>query len=403
MKVCFETFGCRLNKAEALQMEADYLSRGWEATDEHGEADLFIVRGCSVTARAQHECERMIDHLRRKYPSVPIRVCGCINDKSAKTPAGARAALREPGRAVSSERDPVPMRTSRAYLKVQDGCNGACTFCIVPQFRGKSVSVPFTEVMDKARRFVEAGYREIVVTGCNLTLYASEGRRLPELLSQLAAIGEARIRLGSLEPGSCALETVHAMAENGSVCRFLHVSAQSGSNKILQAMRRPYDIRAVDSLVSTASKLIPDMGIGCDLMTGFPGESDLDFQATKGLLKRLPFTSAHVFPYSERPGTLAAGFNCPVNAGVRSARAHRLASLAEAKRVTFAKKFIGRTVEIAVEGDMHCSGWTSEYLSCRAVGIAPRRSLVKIFVNKVHGDGSLEGRLLTKTSARHPC
>ena len=396
MRVCFETFGCRLNKAEALQMEADYLSRGWEATDEHGEADLFVVRGCSVTARAQHECERMISHLRRHYPSVPIRVCGCINDKSAKTPAEARAALREAARTVSGDRDPVPMRTSRAYLKVQDGCSGACTFCIVPQFRGKSVSVPYTDVMDKARRFVDAGYGEIVVTGCNLSLYASEGRRLPELLAGLAALGGARIRLGSLEPGSCAMETIHVIAEHDSICRFLHVSAQSGSNRILQAMRRPYNVRDVDSLVSTASKLVSDMGIGCDLMTGFPGESDLDFQATKGLLKRLPFTSAHVFPYSERPGTLAAGFSCPVNAGVRSARAHRLASLAEAKRETFAKKFIGRTVEIAVEDDRRCSGWTSEYLRCNAVGTAPRRSLASIFVTRVNGDASLEGRLAAK-------
>ena len=165
-------------------------------------------------------------------------------------------------------------------------------------------------------------------------------------------------------------------------------------------MRRPYDVRDVESLVSTVAKLIPDMGIGCDLMTGFPGESDLDFQATKGLLKRLPFNNAHVFPYSERPGTLAAGFSCPVNAGVRSARAHRLASLVQAKRETFAKKFIGRTVEIAVEEDRRCSGWTSEYLRCRAVGTAPRRSLVKIFVTKVHGDGSLEGRLMTKAPVR---
>ena len=399
MKVCFETFGCRLNKAEALQMEADYLSRGWESTDEHGAADLFVVRGCSVTARAQRECERMISHLRRHYPMVPIRVCGCISDKSAKAPTQASAKPPKTQRAAVGERDPVPMRTSRAYLKVQDGCSGACTFCIVPQFRGKSASVPFTEVMDKAKRFVDAGYREIVVTGCNLSLYASEGRRLPDLLSGLATLGGTRIRLGSLEPGGCAMETVHVVAEHDSICRFLHVPVQSGSNRILQSMRRPYGVRDVDSLVSTASKLVPDMGIGCDLMTGFPGESDLDFQATKGLLSRLPFTNAHVFPYSERPGTIAAGLSCPVNVGVRSSRAHRLAMLAEAKRLTFAKKFIGRTVEIAVEDDRRCMGWTSEYLRCHAVGMAPRRSLVKIFVTRVHGDASLEGRIATKRAA----
>ena len=373
-------------------MEADYLAKGWETTDEHGAADLFVVRGCSVTARAQHECERMIDHLRRRYPTVPVRVCGCIRDTSAKTAAARPVPQRAP-RPADGEKPPVPMRTSRAYLKVQDGCSGACTFCIVPQFRGKSSSVPFADVMDSARRFVDAGYRELVVTGCNLSLYASGGRRLPELVSELAAVGEARIRLGSLEPGSCAMETVRAMAEHDSVCRFLHVPVQSGSGKILQSMRRPYGVHDVETLVREAAKLMPDMGIGCDLMTGFPGESELDFRATMGLLKRLPFTGAHVFPYSERPGTQAAAFSCPLQRTVRSTRAHRLAGLAQAKREAFAKKFIGRTVEIVAEDERRCFGWTGEYLRCSAVGTAPRRARVRIFVTNVHGDGSLEGSL----------
>ncbi|MBR3222300.1 MAG: radical SAM protein [Kiritimatiellae bacterium] len=396
MKICFETFGCRLNKAEALQMEAEYLAKGWESTDKHKDADLFVVRGCSVTARAQRECERMIEHLRRHYPSVPIRICGCIEAEKWKFVPAALAAMS--AKISAAARDtPVPVRTARAYLKVQDGCNSACTFCIVPKFRGKSSSVPFAEVMDKTSRFLDAGYREIVVTGCNLALYASDGRRLPDLLSSLAELtGErARIRLGSLEPGACAQETVQAMASHANVCRFLHISVQSGSNRILQAMRRSYGVNDVEELAKAAEKVMPSLGLGCDLMTGFPGESELDFRATKGLLKRLPFTNAHIFPYSERPGTVAAGLGGRVDKAIRSLRAHSLAELADAKRLKFAQKFFGRTVEVIVEGTRKCEGWTGEYLRCRSVGIAERRSLVKIFVTKVHHDSTLEGRIVT--------
>ena len=398
MRVSFDTFGCRLNKAEALQMEADYIAKGWKVVSKHKDADLFVVRGCSVTARAQRECEKLIAHLRRHYPTVPIRICGCLESRTEKSATVARA-VTAAQTVADGDGGAVPVRTARAYLKVQDGCAGACTFCIVPQFRGKSSSVPFADVMDKAGKFLDAGYREIVVTGCNLALYASGGKRLPDLLSQLASLAAgagARVRLGSLEPGDCALETVRAMAASASVCRFLHIPVQSGSNRILTAMKRPYDIRDVETLASTAAKLMPGLGLGCDLMTGFPGESELDFQATKGLLKRLPFNNGHIFPYSERPGTLAAGLSGKVGKTVRSLRAHALADLVASKRMRYAKQFIGREVDVVVEDDHKCEGWTAEYLRCRAVGTAERRSVAKMFVMKVHHDASLEGRLLLK-------
>ena len=391
MKVCFETFGCRLNKAEALQQEADYVAKGWELTDSHSDADLFVVRGCSVTARAQRDCERLVEHLKRKYPSTPLRIEGCLEKPLAQR---LRSGLQAHNVPHSPEN--VPVRTARAYLKAQDGCSGKCTFCIVPHFRGPSTSVPFSELVDKARRFVDAGYGEIVLTGCNLSLYASEGRRLPNLveaLADIAAEASARIRLGSLEPGACALETVHAMAGRRGVCRFLHVPVQSGSDRMLRAMRRDYTVADVEELAGTAVRLLPNLGLGCDLMTGFPDESELDFRATKGLFKRIPFSNAHVFPYSERPGTLAAGLPGAIDRNVRSQRAHSLAELVSAKRLKFAKRFIGRTVEIVSERDSGCSGWTAEYLYCRSVSPVPRKTLAKIFVTKVHRDATLEGRI----------
>lgn len=389
MKVCFETFGCRLNKAEALEMEAAYLADGWERTEKHVDADLIVVRGCSVTARAQRDCEKLVEHLKRHYPKTPLRICGCLPSRSrshSPVPSSQFPVPRSPF--------PVPSRTARAYLKVQDGCSGRCTFCIVPKFRGASVSVPFGELLDKARRFVDAGYREIVVTGCNLSLYAAGGKRLPELVSALADVSaDCRIRLGSLEPGACALETVRAMAEKANVCRFLHVPVQSGSNRILKAMRRPYLVRDVEDLVATAEKFLPNLGLGCDVMTGFPDESKLDFAATEGLLRRLPFNRAHVFPYSERPGTPAAAFVGAVPKAMRSARAHLLTEQMLRKRLQFARRFLRKEVEIVVEKERPAEGWTGEYLRCKAAGAAPRKSRVRIVVTHVHGDATLEGRL----------
>lgn len=372
MKVCFETFGCRLNRAESLELEAKFLQRGWTLTERHADADLIVVRGCSVTARAQRDSERLVAHIRAKYPHTRLVATGCLHEK-----------LNERWIAdIRDAPDAIPLRTARAYLKIQDGCSGACTFCIVPRFRGKTQSVEFDDVLERARRFIVAGYREIVVTGCNLSLYLSQGRRLPELLDALAALDPAcRIRLGSLEPSPVARAVVDVAAAHENVCRFLHVPVQSGSNGILVAMRRPYFTKDVDSLLRDAQSAIPGVAFGCDIMTGFPGETDMDFLATRSLLVRHPFTRVHVFPFSERPGTPAASLHGAVPREVRRARAAEVAKLADTRRTAAAQRFIGKTVEIVVEDEARCAGWTSEYFWCSCPHArAPRKSIVKVHV-----------------------
>lgn len=402
MKVRFETFGCRLNRAEALEMEAAFLARGWTLAERHLDADLIVVRGCSVTARAQAECARLVEHIRSKYPMKRVVVTGCVKDRRNEH------WLRD----LDAASAPVPRRTARAYLKVQDGCNSKCAFCIVPSFRGASASVAFDDALAKARRFLDAGYREIVVTGCNLAQYNSGGRRIADLVAALADLGGGsgegaapaahRVRIGSVEPGHAATDLVDAMAERSNVCRFLHVAVQSGSNRVLTAMRRPYLVKDVDALVRKAASAMPGIGIGCDLMAGFPDETGNDHAATLALLQRLPFSNAHVFPFSERPGTLAASLPGAVPRMIRSARAHELADAARAKRNAYALRFKGREVEIVVEDERTLSGWTSEYLWCRAAGrdataptrrfapssegAARRKSILRVRVKAVDGD-----------------
>ncbi len=378
MKVCFETFGCRLNRAEALQMEAEYLADGWTLTTQHHDADLIVVRGCSVTQRAQRECERLIAHLRKKYPLKRVLTVGCLKEATDKTKLRNFEIAKFHKAATTQNEPPVPTRTARAYLKVQDGCNAACAFCIVPAFRGKSVSVAFDEVLDKAKRFIDAGYHELVVTGCNLAHYLEPGnKRLPELLAALADLSTAcRVRLGSLEPSPVAQDVVDVMAAHDNICRFLHVPIQSGSNRILTAMRRPYLHKDIESLVTKATRLLPGLGLGCDVMTGFPDETETDFLSTQGLLARLPFTKAHVFPYSERPGTVAATLPNAVPPEIRSTRAHALAAMMDEARGRYVKRFKGRTVQLLVEDEKTLSGWTSEYVWCQ-IGEERARTLTR--------------------------
>ena len=383
MKVCFETFGCRLNRAEALDQEAEYISDGWKLTSSHSDADLIIVRGCSVTRRAQHDCEQLIAHIRKKYPNKRLLIEGCLATSRTEKIAVRHA----PVKASDKSSLHVPTRTARAYLKVQDGCAGKCTFCIVPKFRGKSSSIGFDAILDKAKRFIDAGYHEIIVTGCNLSLYTSNGKRLPELIDALAGLSpDCRLRLGSLVPSDVAQDVVEAISRRQNICRFLHIPIQSASNRILGAMKRPYTTKEVEELVRSIRRHIQDAGIGCDLMTGFPSESDLDFMATKGMLNRDSFSRVHVFPFSERPGTPAASMAGAVPPEIRRARAKELATIADAKRTAFAKRFIGKTTEIVVEDEDSCSGWTSEYLWCTCPHAhLPRKSLVKVRITAADG------------------
>jgi len=401
MKVAFVTFGCRLNRAESLDLEARYRAAGHEIIDLESVPknigtvpDLILVRGCSVTAKAQRDCEKAIAHLRARFPTTEIRPIGCLPNaqtmgtvppiSNAQT-MGTVPTIPGP---VPQSMGPVPMQTSRAYLKIQDGCNGKCAFCIVPHFRGAPVSVPFREIMVRTKAFLEAGYREIVLTGCNISLYKSDGHNFASLLGVLAELGTVpvRIRIGSLEPGRVCEAVLDVMAEHQNICRFLHLSLQSGSNRILKRMNRPYEITWAERFCTMArERLGPDLALGADMITGFPGETDEDFEATRAFLVRHAFSNLHVFPYSERPGTPAATMDGAIPRSERLVRARNLTALGHVQRAAFAQTFLGREVEVCVErGGEH--GWTSAYLPCKWEGPAERRSLVRKRVIAVDGD-----------------
>ncbi|MBQ6007863.1 MAG: radical SAM protein [Kiritimatiellae bacterium] len=455
MKVAFVTFGCRLNRAESLDLEARYRAAGHEIIDlgsvpqpslssgtvpktSGAVPDLILVRGCSVTAKAQRDCEKSIAHLRTQFPTAEVRPIGCLPNAGPVPTIG--PVPPENLGTVPQDKVCLPLQTSRAYLKIQDGCSGRCTFCIVPHFRGQPVSIPFDEIMVRTKSFLAAGYREIILTGCNLSLYHWSDHNLATLLSALAELGTdpvrsgtgprvlgtdpgisevlgtdsgisetvprflgtgpevlvgtvpnvgtvpARIRIGSLEPGRVCEAVLDVMAQYPNICRFLHLSLQSGSNRILKRMNRPYEITWAERFCSAArERLGTDLALGADIITGFPSETEEDFEATRAFLERHAFSNLHVFPYSERPGTPAATMDGAIPRAVRLARARELTELGHRQRETFAQTFLGREVEVCVEcGGEH--GWTSAYLPCKWKSPAERRSLVRKRIIAVSGD-----------------
>ena len=409
MKIAFLTFGCRLNRAEALDEEARLLAAGHSVVLLDGDQipDLIVVRGCSVTAKAERDCRKAIARLRLRHPASRIQLAGCL------TPSPSDSSLVTRHSSLVTSPPPLPLRTARAYLKVQDGCSGRCAFCIVPSFRGQPRSVPFDQVLARARAFLSAGYRELVVTGCNLALYRDAGHGLPDLLAALAMLGKNhRVRLSSLEPGVCDDGVLAAFAAHPNICRFIHLSIQSGANAVLARMNRPYAIETVDAFCASALRALgPRLALGADIIAGFPGETDEDFAATREFLQRYPFANLHVFPYSERPGTPAATMDGSIPPALRRARARELEKLGQAKRRAFAESFLGQNVEVCIESDN--TGWTAEYLKCsfdltgckRPKDLLPlaRRSLVQGRVVQAKGDRLVAVPLPPEKNGRALC
>lgn len=388
MIVAFVTFGCRLNHAEALDLEARFAAAGHVVVnlDDGIPPDAIVVRGCSVTAKAQHDCEKAILRLQRRHPSAQIIPMGCLPQAIPLPDTFLPSATAE------NARPPVPLRTSRAYLKIQDGCTCNCAFCIVPRFRGPSVSVPFDQVIARAEAFLDAGFHELVVTGCNLALYRSTGRngvaRLPDVLAALATLRGGhghRVRLGSLEPGICDAGLLDAFEAHPNICRFIHLSLQSASDAVLARMNRPYRIAAVEAFCAEARRRLGrHLAFGCDALAGFPGETADDHQQTCAFLTRHAFTNVHAFPYSERPGTVGATLPDALPRNLRLHRARALDALGRHQRAAFAQTFLGHDVEVCVEKDGN--GWTGEYLPCCLPPGATRRTLVRVRVESVTDD-----------------
>jgi threonylcarbamoyladenosine tRNA methylthiotransferase MtaB len=376
VKYAVVTFGCRVNQADSLGVEAALTAAGAEAVSSE-RADVVLVNTCSVTASADQGARQAIRRIHRENPGARIVVTGCFASRAPGDVAALPGVstivpnLRKDDLAATllpmlgqvpadgpCGRPPAPGLMGRTAwtLRAQTGCGESCSYCIIPTTRGPSRSRPPRDVLDELVRVVDAGYREIALTGVHLGAWGrdlGDGHTLASLLEAMAGMpGEFRVRVSSLEPMDCTPAVLDVVA--GHPSRFaahLHLPMQHACDDMLRAMRRPYTGRAFAALADDVRRRLPDAAIGSDVIVGFPGETDEQAGALAAYLEQSPLTHVHVFPYSDRPGTVAAALAGKVAGPAVKARAHRLREISRALATAFRRTQTGRVRPALTIGD----------------------------------------------------
>lgn len=396
-KVAFHTLGCKLNYAETSVIGNSFLKRGFSITDFDSRADVYVINTCTVTENAERECRQIIRRALRHNPDGFVIVTGCyaqlrpeqiqkiegvdlvlgskekfeifnfIDSFEKKDLACVYVSPLEKLNDFGPAFTPLPDDRTRAFLKIQDGCDYKCSFCTIPKARGFSRSQPEDETVYQLNELVEKGYKEIVLTGVNVGDYGSKiGTNLYQLLKRLIKVdGDFRLRISSIEPNLLSDEIIELVAEEEKLCKHFHIPLQSGSDKILKKMQRRYLSKLYAERIEKVKSLIPQAGIGVDVIVGFPGEDENDFKTTHDFIANLPVSYLHVFTYSERPGTPAAEMKEQVPKDERRRRTNTLRILSARKKYQFYLEMIGTEQKVLFEhrdSDGTIKGFTSNYI-----------------------------------------
>jgi threonylcarbamoyladenosine tRNA methylthiotransferase MtaB len=378
-RVAFETLGCRLNQAETANMHRSFLDKGYLITENSAEADLCVVNTCALTSQAASKCRRKIRSIVRKNPDVCVAAVGCYAQTDTEVLRGIRGVDYIVGTADKlhlAEIIPEPVKLpeavvvagkaarrafrigavgyypthTRANVKIQEGCDFVCSFCIIPRSRGPARSRDFHDIMRESRALVSQGHRELILTGVNLGTYSHGARGLKELIEALSKIRDLkRIRLSSIEPSTVDSGLLDLMSEGGKLCPYLHVSLQSGDDGILRSMRRNYTAGEFRQFVEILLRRVPAAGLGTDVMVGFPGESEEAFERTHELVESIPFTHIHVFSFSARKGTAAYLMKNKVPADIIRRRSDVMHRLGEKKKEAYYKGSVGKSLRVLFE------------------------------------------------------
>ena len=411
--VAFATLGCRLNQVESQELRALVEQAGHRAAAPGEAAHVYVINTCTVTSRADFSDRQAIRRITRANPDALVVVTGCLAqtdpDALARMPGvdlvlGNQEKYRLPEMldslakrsrpevhvapiAEAREVPSVPFRRisgrSRAFVKVQDGCQHRCAFCIVPTARGRSRSQEPQAVVEQIQALVESGYGEVTLTGVDIGHYGwdlSPRTRLAALVRRAAEVKGLRwLRLSSVLPAYFTPELVEAVTSARAVVPHQHLPLQSGSDRVLRLMRRPYNVRMYRTLAEKLATAIPDLGLGTDIIVGHPGESEADFEATMSFVRELPLTYLHVFAYSDRKGTEAAGMDSHAATPVIRERSRRLRALGIEKSLAFRQRLVGRTVDALVLEDTargERTGLTANYVE---VGFESATMLARSF------------------------
>lgn len=399
MKFKILTLGCKVNQAESSGLAAALRGMQMTEADRPEDAGLLIVNSCAVTAESVRKTGQLLRSLRRKNPHARLVLTGCWPQafpeddfSAADFVTGTKnreailewiAGVPESGLCISGygSRDafsPLPCADTtrtRAFLKIQDGCNQFCSYCIIPYARGRCRSMPPERFRSEIRTLAEQGFREIVLTGINLCFYGTDtGQTLADAVDLCAAEpGFIRIRLGSLEPERMDSALLRHLAECEKFCPQFHLSLQSGSDAVLKRMNRHYDTAQYRALAAEIHSLFPDAALTTDVIVGFPGETEEDFEASCRFVQEIGFAKVHVFPYSQREGTRAAAFPDQIPQAVRAQRSARLTAIANEIRRKHLAGMTGQTAEVLVEGEKQQNAQRFYQ------GHTPNGTLVKIF------------------------
>jgi threonylcarbamoyladenosine tRNA methylthiotransferase MtaB len=433
-KFYVQNFGCRATQADGAAIESALRARGLTRADNRAAADVVVVNTCTVTASAEEDARQLIRRTHRENPAAQILVTGCYAQRAPGelavlpgvswvvgnshqlqlpdlVPIGpaAREAVPFHGQILVGDilahtaflSAPLPdsgQHHTRPNLKIQEGCHNHCSFCVIPSVRGPSRSAPAERVLDEVRALA-ARYREVVLTGINLGRWGRDlpGRpRLAGLLRRLLAETDvARLRLSSVEPLDWTDELLEVVATSSRMARHIHAPLQSGSDRILRRMYRRYRARHYADRLRRARRSIPAAAIGADVLVGFPGETDADFEATLRLIEELPFTYLHVFTYSARPGTPAADWGEQVPAAVKKERNQLLREVAARKGAAFRQALVGQRLAVLTLQESHGASTVAlsdNYVRVLVPGRVPANQFVEVEAARVEGD-FLAGRL----------
>lgn len=425
-----KTLGCKLNQYESEQIREQLVRLGYTLTVFSSPADLYVINTCTVTSAADRDARKLARQARRLNAAAFIVVTGCYAEVAAAEleampeidlVSGMSDKLRLAELLPATHLPSAPpdhtshlvehfAHHTRCMVKIQEGCNARCSYCIIPEARGPSRSVPFDEVCEQTRKLALAGHPELVLIGTHLGQYGRDLEGAPdlaELVVRLAAIPEVlRLRLSSIEPrevtegivklvrdGGRALESPPT-AGRGKLCRYLHIPLQSGCDAVLQRMNRPYTADFYAELICRIHEAQPATGLGADVIVGFPGETDAEFDATRALLESLPLSYLHVFTYSPRQGTPAAAMAGQVPPPVKASRNLALRELSERKRTEFARGMIGQRLETVLQTpqpDGWLQGVTDNYLPLRVQADDSHVGQLRVCEVVAEEDGGLAG------------
>lgn len=411
-RASLHTLGCRLNQAETSILGEGLRRKGFELVEFGQPTDLLVLNTCAVTEDAERTSRYLIRKTLKHSPHAFIAVTGCYAQTGMDTlkqqagidlivghqfkldlptyvPAAhelRKRSIAEIHHTKTMSRDDFDLPhfaepdSTRALVKIQDGCSAMCSFCIIPFSRGHERSRTFEDILCEAESLTDRGYRELVLTGVNIGQYTQQGRDFCALLRRLEQVANLeRIRISSIEPTTVTEELLDLLASSKKFCPYLHIPLQSGDDTILQAMNRRHTVKTYGKLIETALAKIPDLGLGTDLMVGFPGETEAAFQNTLAIATDLPFSYLHVFPYSPRPGTAALRIKERVSTSAVKKRTDILLNLDRTKRLTFHNRQIGKTLPVLFESggkDSHCIGTTPNFTKVAVTDAGDLRSQI---------------------------